>query len=162
MAAPSWLPAYLIPLWEMDETALLRGLIMGEAEGEGLAGKCAVADVVVNRVMLAEAKRVTWWGRTLHEVALKPHQFSCFYADWKGRKRAIYAGARREDLPACADADKAARHALARLAGDPTQGDRSFGATHYFNPKIVLPTWAHGMTKLVTVGGHDFYTQEAT
>ena len=157
MKAPSWLPAALLPLWEMDEAALLRGLIMGEAEGEGLAGKCAVADVVVNRVMLAEAKRVTWWGRTMHEVCLKPHQFSCFYSDFKARRSAVHMGARKADHPAVVESDKAARHALARLAGDPTQGDRSFGATHYFNPKIVLPTWARTMTFLVTVGGHDFY-----
>jgi len=158
---PTWLPHNLAPLWAVSEVELLRGLIMGEAEGEPFAGKCAVADVVVNRVLLAEEKRVTWWGRTLHEVALKPHQFSCFYSDWRARRHAIFAGVRLDLTPACKDADRAARHALDRLAGLDGTGDRSFGATHYFAPKVVRPTWARNMTKLVTVGGHDFYREGA-
>lgn len=35
--------------------------------------------------------------------------------------------------------------------------DLTSGATHYFNPGMVLPAWAVGMTKVATIGHHDFY-----
>ena len=35
--------------------------------------------------------------------------------------------------------------------------DLTSGATHYFNPGVVLPSWAAQMTKVASVGHHDFY-----
>lgn len=35
--------------------------------------------------------------------------------------------------------------------------DLTEGATNYFNPSVVLPDWAAGMTKTVSIGHHDFY-----
>jgi N-acetylmuramoyl-L-alanine amidase len=35
--------------------------------------------------------------------------------------------------------------------------DLTNGATHYFNPGIVLPSWAAGMVKVASIGHHDFY-----
>jgi N-acetylmuramoyl-L-alanine amidase len=35
--------------------------------------------------------------------------------------------------------------------------DLTNGATHYFNPGVVLPSWAADMKKVATIGHHDFY-----
>lgn len=35
--------------------------------------------------------------------------------------------------------------------------DPTMGATHYFNPGMVLPDWASKMVKTVSIGHHDFY-----
>jgi len=35
--------------------------------------------------------------------------------------------------------------------------DPTLSATHYFNPKVVLPSWACRMVKTVSLGNHDFY-----
>ena len=35
--------------------------------------------------------------------------------------------------------------------------DNTFGATHYFNPSIVLPPWAKGKVPSITIGQHAFY-----
>lgn len=35
--------------------------------------------------------------------------------------------------------------------------DPTNGATSYFNPAVVLPSWAASMTKVASIGHHDFY-----
>jgi hypothetical protein len=47
-STPPWLPSRLHYLWDQDDLAVLRALIVGEAEAEPFAGMKAVADVVVN------------------------------------------------------------------------------------------------------------------
>jgi len=62
----------------MQQTTIkLAWMIWGEAEGEPLEGKIAVAQVVLNRYRLANrpSHQVTWWGKTLEEIITHPHQF---------------------------------------------------------------------------------------
>lgn len=38
-----------------------------------------------------------------------------------------------------------------------TVPDNTGGATHYFNPSVVLPSWAEKMEYIKSIGHHDFY-----
>ncbi len=69
------LPNLKIPHARQPAEVLLTMLVWGEARGEPDQGKLAVAEVVRNRV-----ERPRWWGKTWHEVMLKPYQFSIFNA----------------------------------------------------------------------------------
>lgn len=61
---------YFIALSDLE---LLARCIWGEARGEPVEGKVAVAAVIKNRI-----KGVARYGVTLKSVILKPWQFSCF------------------------------------------------------------------------------------
>lgn len=106
-------------------------------------GKVAVAAVVLNRV------RHRRFPNSIPGVAHQRLQFSCYNANVRNR---LYYGA----IPQFAwDAARAA------LAGaDPTGG-----ATHYYNPYLVRPSWANQLRKVRRIEnprmrrytGHDFY-----
>jgi LysM repeat protein len=103
-------------------------------------GMVAVAAVVLNRL------ERPGYPKTVRGVAHQPLQFSCYNADVR---RQLYAG------PVPKWALEAAR---AAARGE----DPSRGATHYFNPYLVRPTWAKGMKFLRRIGTgphdtHDFY-----
>lgn len=165
---PSWLPARLEWLWALDDAAVLRALVVGEAEAEPPAGMLAVADATVNRAILAREGRVTWWGRDLKEVCLARHQFSPFWSDYDKRLPALRAGAFRDTVTggfgrgrAVWQADRAVTIALKRFHGEPdATGDRSFKADHFYAPRGVVapPAWAAQYTLTCIVGGHRFYT----
>lgn len=57
----------------MPEWEIFARLIYGEASGETLEGKRAVASVVMNRL-----KRPARYGNSLKDVMLRRWQFSCF------------------------------------------------------------------------------------
>lgn len=117
--------------------------LWGEARGEGEDGMRGVACVILNR-----AARPGWWGRSVAEVCLKPHQFSCWLE--QDPNRAALLQVTEEDV-SFALALRIARAALAgRLA------DYSFGATHYHAIDIA-PAWARGRTPCVVIGNHAFY-----
>ena len=61
-------------LKELSDIDLLATLIRGEAEGEPLLGKIAVACVVRNRVEDPQ------WPDAWSGVMLQKYQFSCFFA----------------------------------------------------------------------------------
>lgn len=141
---PKWLPPRLRPFWQANTLALIRALIVGEAEGERHIGKVAVACVLRTRVL-----EPAWWGDTWQECALQPHQFSCFWSDLHKREapmlRALSSPSRFSDT-------QAAAVDVVEMCPDPTMD-----ATHYFNPRIVLPSWAREMRHTVTIGNHAFY-----
>ncbi len=62
-----------VQLDRLTEPQLLARCIWGEARGEPIQGKLAVAHVVLNRV-----KAQSYYGKTIRDVILKPWQFSCF------------------------------------------------------------------------------------
>lgn len=124
-----------------EEVEILARIVKGEASQCTFEGKVAVAAVVLNRV------RSPRFPSTIRGVAHQPWQFSCYNANVRNR---LYWG----PVPqSCFDAARAA------LAGQ----DPSRGATYYFNPYLVLPSWARTMTRTVRIGvrgaidTHDFY-----
>jgi uncharacterized protein YraI len=122
------------------DVEVLARIVKGEAAQCSFDGKVAVAAVVLNRV------KANGFPGTIAGVAHQPYQFSCYNADVRDR---LYWG----PIPqSCMDAARAA------LAGQ----DPSRGATFYFNPYLVKPSWAHTMRFLVRIGTnatnmHDFY-----
>jgi len=60
------------------EVDVLARTIYGEARGETVRGKEAVACVIMNRVRRAQERGGYWWGASVEKVCLKPWQFSCW------------------------------------------------------------------------------------
>lgn len=118
--------------------------IWGEARGEGERGMHAVANVIMNRARVGG-----WWGNSPVEVCLKPAQFSAW-----NRNDPNFDFARKVTTQ-----DPQFRLAL-QIAGRAIAGtldDITGGATHYFNPNVVLPSWASALTRLTDIGNHRFY-----
>ena len=123
-----------------SELEILARICKGEAGVTSYEGKVAVCAVVLNRV------RSSRFPDTIRGVAHQPFQFSCYNSNVRDR---LYWGPSPQ---ACWDA---ARDALSGR-------DPSLGATYYFNPYLVLPSWSRNMTFLVRIGNrrsntHDFY-----
>lgn len=122
------------------ELEVLARICKGEAGVCSYQGKVAVCAVVLNRV------RASGFPNTITGVAHQPYQFSCYDPP---RRNQLYWGSIPQDCW------NAAREALAGR-------DPSLGATFYFNPYLVRPSWARSMHLLVRIGSgpsdtHDFY-----
>ncbi len=123
---------------------VLARTIYGEARGETLDGKIAVAWIIRNRV-----KRAGWWGGTYTEVCLHPKQFSCWNDDQELRKNRIaMLDAVEDDLLECLYV------AAGVITGDIP--DPTGGSCHY-HASNVHPKWAEGHTSHATIGHHLFY-----
>jgi N-acetylmuramoyl-L-alanine amidase len=128
--------------------------LWGEARGEPIEGKIAVANVIRNRLKSGR------WGETYRGVCLWPWQFSCWkkeggeanYMDVQRLARALVDGETPED--------NVLRECLWIAHGMVGEWitDNVKGATHYhvasMNPK---PSWAIGKTPVCSIHAHDFY-----
>lgn len=129
---------------------ILARTLYGEARGEPVRGKEAVAAVVMNRVRRARAAGGTyWWGGTVEEVCRRPWQFSCWNAGDPNRTKITTVAADNKVFQTC---QRIARRALAGTLADPTGG-----ATHY-HAKAANPPWARGKAPSAEIGGHLFYS----
>ena len=141
-------------LAELPDDELLARLVWGEARGESIVGKIAVAHVVMNRV-----KTGKYGGKGgVKGVCLKPWQFSCFNAKDPNLQLMLEPFGGR-DAPIFRDCLLEARMALGGLSQDPT-----IGATHYFNPAVVPGGWPASwdrsrMMRRPTIGRHKFYRE---
>jgi len=113
--------------------------VWGEARGETLVGKTAVAAVILNR---AEDPR---WAATPYGVVHQHRQFSAWNEGNPNREK-------MRNLPV-GDLNKECMEAtLMALRGiDPTGG-----ATHYFAARIQAPSWADDLVRVKQIGGHIF------
>lgn len=141
-------------LAELPDEELLARLVWGEARGEFIEGKMAVANVVMNRV-----KSGKYGGKGgVKGVVLKPWQFSCFNANDPnlGLMLGPFGG---RDAPIFNQCLTVAKIVLGELCSDNT-----LGATHYFNPDIVPGGWPASwdrsrMMRRPTIGRHQFYRE---
>lgn len=118
--------------------------VWGEARGEPVEGKIAVAWVVRNRF---ESRK--WFaGKTLAETCTKPWQFSCWNEKDPNRAKLDTVTMNDQAYQECM---YAAIAAVRGLIPDPTSG-----ATHY---KVVgtSASWAEGITSHATIGRHEFF-----
>ncbi len=122
--------------------------LWGEARGEGTGGMVAVANVIVNRVKVADRKGKFWWGNNIIQVCQKPYQFSCWNRSDPNFRKLQSVGA--EDLY-FATAKRIAARAVIGVLSDATKG-----ATHYHASNIT-PYWAKGKTPITVIGSHKFY-----
>ena len=124
------------------ETEILARTVYGEARGEPMEGRIAVAAVILNRVAASQFRR----DETIMGACLRYRQFSCW--NRADANFSVIAGSRLDTATyiACVQA------ALRALAGE----DPSGGATHY-HTKSSRPAWSRGKKPCATIGGHKFF-----
>lgn len=128
--------------------------IYGEARGESLEGKAAVANVIKNR------KRSGRWGATYESVCLAPYQFSCWtpkgglsnYTLIKTLNEAANKGDTLPDDPILRECFGIAD------AADSWLRDNVKTAQHYLVTQLnPWPSWALGHLPVVIIGNHSFF-----
>lgn len=127
---------------------VLARTVWGEARGESVRGKEAVAAVVMNRVRRAGARGRYWWGSSVVEVCRRPWQFSCWNESDPNAAKCGAVTVEDRNFRACL---RIARRAIAGVLDDPTNG-----ATHYHRTGL-LPPWTRGRTPSAAIGNHLFY-----
>lgn len=127
----------------IEDVLIAARTIYGEARGEAMAGKVAVAHVILNRV----AKK-TWYGKSIRDVCLKPGQFSCWNDGDPNREKLQAVTLDDGDLQRCLYA------VLGAALGEAP--DETGGSCHYavagLNPK-----WAQGKVPIARIGHHEFW-----
>lgn len=132
---------------DVDVDVLARTLY-GEARGEPVRGKEAIAAVVVNRVAVAQRRGGHWWGDTVARVCLAEKQFACWNPGDPNREKLLSATRQSPGMAVCL---RIARRACKGLLDDPTDG-----ATHY-HANHITPRWAEGHAACAAIGNHLFY-----
>jgi hypothetical protein len=123
--------------------------IWGEARGEHLGGKRAVANVIHNRAMRRSAKTGFPYLTSTSQVCLAPHQFSC----WQNGKFV-------QEEP---DVNSAAWDECLAAAGEifAESYQSLVEATHYFAIWLKpQPSWAAKMEFVGQIGRHLFYIED--
>lgn len=126
--------------------------IYGEARGEfvhpsgGLASLIAVANVILNR--LAHTKKR--FGQSIHEICLKPYQFSCW--NLKDPNRRLILNMMKGSVPLFDLCYEVAERVACREWPDLTKG-----SNHYHAPMTPKPAWAKGHHPQIQIGQHAFY-----
>lgn len=133
------------------ETDILARTLWGEARSENVAGKEAVANVIMNRLKHAKKKGSFWWGNDLEEICLKPMQFSCWNKSDVNYRRIIAVDSSDPNFAICL------RIAWRALNG--TLTDNTFGADHY-HADYVTPKWSESRVPVAEIGRHLFYRLE--
>ncbi len=132
---------------DSDIDTLARTLY-GEARGELVRGKEAVAAVIMNRVRRAKERDGYWWGNDVIGVCTRPYQFSCWNLSDPNRDKIATVTRDNRNFQSCL---RIARRALAGTLKDPTGG-----ATHY-HAKSMTPPWARDREPSAVIGNHRFY-----
>lgn len=126
-------------VWNDYYKVMLALTMWREARGEGHTGMRAVGHVIKNRV---DAGQGDW-----DHVITRKWQFSSLTA--AGDSQLIV-------WPDSPDAQFEDAMLLAESIFTNMDPDITSGALFYFNPNVVLPSWAQSMTKIATIGNHVF------
>jgi len=138
----------------LPDAQLMALTIYGEARGESREGKIAVGSVILERV-----EHRKWDGETIQEVCLMPWQFSCFLPDDPNFPALKFIAedwdtkiTRSPDLQECFNI-------AAMLLSGVIARTPEIAAAHATQYKTIncRAAWASKMTKIVTVGAHEFY-----
>lgn len=132
---------------DMSADTLARTL-WGEARGEGKEGMRAVANVILNRLEIAQKRGSFWWGNNIIQICQKPYQFSCW-----NRSDPNF---RRLNMVERSNASFEDAFSIAKAAISGELKDITSGATHYHAISIE-PYWAKGKSPCTTLGNHFFY-----
>ena len=124
--------------WDDYNKSLLALTVWREARGEGQTGMQAVGCVIRNRVADSD------WARVMS-------------AKWQFSSLTAPGDPMLVQWPVYGDASWETAMQVSEGIYTNTLPDITHGATHYFNPSVVLPSWAASMTKVASIGHHDFY-----
>lgn len=130
---------------------ILARTIWGEARGESLQGKEAIANVITNRVKHANTRKNFWWGNDIESVCQKPFQFSCWNKDDVNHSKITAITSADTQFALC---QRIAMRAINGLLFDHTNG-----ADHY-HADYMTPKWAKTERITATIGRHIFYRLE--
>ena len=133
----------------MEEIDILARTLYGEARGEykrvdgGIVSLLAVASVIKNRSL-----RGGWFGQTIKEICLKPHQFSCWNVN--DPNRSILEAVTMKDVifQQCM--------VVAQKVMNYEWPDVTWGSDHY-HANYVMPAWAIAQKPRFKIGCHLFY-----
>lgn len=125
---------------------LLSMLIWGEARGEDIIGKQAVAWVVRNRTYATRNYGKGWDG-----VMLRKKQFSCFNEADTNREKIEEIWFTMRTWKQFRICFMVAIEVYLGFGDDPTMG-----ATHYF-VKGLQPSWVRNMVQTAIIGNHIFW-----
>lgn len=128
----------------MTDVEVLARTIYGEARGEPLDGKVAVASVIINR-----AESGGWFGDSIKKVCLKPWQFSCWNQNDPNREEIQNVDETNRLFCECLMIADLAVHGLLI--------DNTNGANHYYAKAIPEPYWSKGKEPVAEIGGHAFF-----
>lgn len=117
-----------------------------EASNQGRDGLRAIIHVIDNRAKDPRNR----WPKSWAAIVWQFLQFSSITAPGDPEVRA-------DRVPIFPDSIFADSYDIAGVIQSGGDFDLTNGATHYFNPSVVLPTWARTMTKVASIGQHDFY-----
>jgi spore germination cell wall hydrolase CwlJ-like protein len=132
----------------LEPDLILAITVYGEARGEPLLGKIAVAHVVNNRV------KDNRWPNTMVDVCLQPKQFSCWNENdpnYSILTRKLWQIKSMDQTYSWKECLFAAVGVVRDYIKDLTEG-----ANHY-HTKSIHPSWADKMVKTVEIGNHIFY-----
>ena len=110
---------------------VLARTIYGEARGETVRGKEAVACVIMNRVRRGQERGGYWWGASVEKVCLKPWQFSCWNENDPNREKIQQVEPGRRVFDTCL---RIARRAVSGCVEDPTRGAPQYHTLHVTPP----------------------------
>ncbi len=128
---------------------VLARTLWGEARGEGAQGMHAVANVILNRVAIAEERGSFWWGDNIIQVCQKPYQFSCWNRSDPNFQKLHMID--KTDLY-FATAQRLAARGLAGALEDIT------GAATHYHTMDVTPYWSQGKNPCTILGNHVLYS----
>ena len=127
-------------VWDDYHLQAVKLCVWREARGEGHDGCRAVAHVIFNRAKNS--------GHSLATVVYFPLQFSSMSAP---------RDPQLDNYPKTGDVQMQDIEETVELIASGGDADLTNGATHYFNPNVVIPDWAKEMTLTLKLGNHDFY-----
>lgn len=134
----------------MNDVVLLANLLFSEASKNPQhvdKDSTAIAWVVKNR-----ASKPNRFGGSIQDVVFAPSQFSGVGTnEWN---KAVSRKFTPEEEKIYKKQLQIASMVLNDKVSDPTGG-----ADHYFNPKLVKPSWSRKMKKTYTSGSHDYYKE---
>ncbi|NMM45220.1 cell wall hydrolase [Rhodospirillaceae bacterium KN72] len=134
-----------------QETSIdtLARTLWGEAYGDSVRGKEAVAAVVMNRLRAAQDRfGGDWWGTTVVEACLASDLFECWRRSPQSRRDLMLI---RETDPVFATCRRIAARAVRGALVDPT-----YGATYYHRLGD-SPVWSRDLTPSAVIGRRKFY-----
>ena len=122
--------------------------IWGEARGETLSVKNAIASVILNRYKISQEYKDYWGGSTIAEICQETHQFSCWNENDMSYEKLMAVDV---DDKCFAECKRIASRAVRGLLPDVVSG------AEHFHTVSVQPRWAENYISVEHIGSHLFY-----